>query len=145
MEKIDITSLEVNGWKRHNHNNSQVTTTVYQIMSYEVKSWAFVINKFINMTFITSNVASSQNTSPPFIILLSPVEKNLIWIRKEICTVYKQKQQKCLKQLSTVHNCLKLKHLNNVFLTNTQLLFLGLLMWCFYQLFGLSFWRQPFT
>ncbi len=42
-------------------------------------------------------------------------------------------------------NCLKLKHLNNVSLTNTQLLLLGLLMWCFYQLFELSFWRHPFT
>ncbi len=60
----------------------------------------------------------------------------------------------CQKQQFEVKNVLML----DLFLTNTQLLapqdvnwWTGVvwitcgLLWCFYQLFGLSFWRHPFT
>ncbi len=38
------------------HNNSQVihTTPIHHLMSIEVKSYLFVTNKSINMTFLTS-------------------------------------------------------------------------------------------
>ncbi len=48
----------------------------------------------------------------------------------------------------------KKKVLMDLFLTNTQICLLKMLtnglewcglLWCFYQLFGLSFWRHPFT
>ncbi len=51
-------------------------------------------------------------------------------------------------------NSLKLKRLNDGFVTNMQLfssqditdgLEWCVLLWCFYPLFGLSFWRHPFT
>ncbi len=60
----------------------------------------------------------------------------------------------------TRSNCLKLKHLNDGFVSYKYAVFFALqdinwwtgvvwitcgLLWCFYQLFGLSYWRHPFT
>ncbi len=55
------------------------------------------------------------------------------------------------------HSLVKNALMMDLFLTNTQLLSLQVIncwtgvvwitcrLWCFYQLFGLSFWRHPFT
>ncbi len=55
---------------------------------------------------------------------------HLVWIRREICKF----QGLC-----------KSEHGPDMFKTLTDGLEWCGLLWCFYQLFGLSFWRHPFT
>ncbi len=69
------------------------------------------------------------------------LEEALLWIIRDY--------------FSWLSNGLKLKHFNDGFVSHkhsfsmNQTLTDGLewcgLLWCFYQLFGLSFWRHPFT
>ncbi len=130
----------------------------------------FVRNKSIIKMFITSN--RCLNMSPLSIIMLPQWKSCLVWIRIEICTVQapiinkNSSKQICVwiteeallwnidsyfvqKQRFEVKNTLMM----NLFLTNSfwllKMLLDGLewcgLLWCFYQMFGLSFWRHPFT
>ncbi len=92
---------------------------------------------------------------PLSIILLSPVKKSSR-LNQEInmhqsSSVSKPKQLKMKRDYGILSRSdgLKLKHLNDGFVdinwwTGVVWITYGLL-WCFYQLFGLSFWRHPFT
>ncbi len=73
------------------------------ISTVHLEKWkGCVLYKEIIKTFVLLEVvASGWNTSPLFIILLSPVEKSgLVWIRREICT----DQAPHTVQVNTVRN-----------------------------------------
>jgi len=95
--------------------------------------------------------------SPISIILLSPMKK--------LSCLNRERNMHSL-QAKTVQSCyglwtrifprsddLKLKRLNDIFVSYKHMAFSfkrhylmnWLLLWCFYQLFGLSLWRHPFT
>ncbi len=146
-------------------NNTIIhTTPVHQLMYCEAKSCMFVRNKSIK-AFLSSNLCFQLKYESSIILL---VVSKVVWIRREICTVYKQKQSKAvLNQYISGFCCERttgdqLFYINYglnkmawwiCFLQTHSLLLHKMLtdglewcgLWCFYQLFGLSFWRHPFT
>ncbi len=141
-------------------------------MSWEDKSCRFVRNKSIIKMFLTSNHCFQLKYKSIIHNIAFPSEK--VWIRREICTdqapfvsdnrrwTFSTEGRVIMDYGCTfwpkwgfeVKNILMM----DLFLTNMQLLssqdvnwWTGVvwitcgLLWCFYQLIGLTFWRHPCT
>ncbi len=105
----------------------------YHCYYHEAKSCLCVINKFNIKMFLTSN-QWFQLMSRLYVILLSPVKmsshlKKYAWIKLHF-------------QAKTVQNSYNQISYSHILSRNDHLF--GLL-WCFNELFGLAFWRHPFT
>ncbi len=103
------------------YNNSQIIQTipVHQLMSYEVKSWVLSINTSINK--LSAKIK-----------LISP-EKKLARLN----------QERNMHRSSTLYspNCYK-QNSGWILIWED---YLWIIVMFFYQLFGLSSWRHPFT
>ncbi len=150
------------------------TTPVHQLMSCDVKSCIFVRNKIITETFLTliwiyidfysekiissesgKQYAQIKNCLQAKTVLNKYVggfwgERTTYWALLWIMDLYFVQKWRFKVKTSYWYICFiqihifSLQHMTFNWWTGVVWITCGLL-WCFYQLFGLSFWRHPFT
>ncbi len=105
------------------HNNTSSSEKAHLLLFPHIKIYRYICLETFWTVLACKRCLSCAYFSPDSDEITFSLEKEILWIEES----YFSKA---------------FKHLNDGFIKNTC--FCGLL-WCFYQLFGHSFWRHPFT